>query len=53
MPPECQPDEDEYPVVWVRVFLGGHADHGGWWRDRGEAVCACGETLPAERQAAA
>jgi hypothetical protein len=53
MPPEYEPGEDTYPVVWALVFTGPHRDHGGWWQDRGVPVCACGATLTApERQAA-
>jgi len=53
MPPEYQPEEDTYPVVWTLVFTGPHRDHGGWWQDQGEPVCACGEPLAALEGAAA
>jgi hypothetical protein len=53
MPPEYQPEEDTYPIVWVRVFTGPHRDCGGWWRDRDEPVCACGTVLAEPGKAAA
>jgi len=43
----------QYAVVWGRVFTGPHRDHGGWWQDQGEPVCACGERLAALEGAAA
>jgi len=45
MPPEYQPEEDTHAVVWARVFTGPHRDHGGWWQEQGEPVCACGASL--------
>ena len=53
MPPEYQPDEDRYAAVWTKVFTGPHRDHGGWWREQGRDVCACGEALPVPERAAA
>ena len=53
MPPEYQPDEDTYPVVWALVFTGPRRGCGGWRQDQGSPVCACGAVLAApERQAA-
>ena len=51
--PDPRTEEEQYTAIWVRVFTGPHRDHGGWWRDQGAPVCACGAVLAEPEEAAA
>ena len=53
-PPEYQPEENQYPDVWMRVYLSGHANCGAWSiGGDGVPVCVCGTAMPAAVKAAA
>jgi hypothetical protein len=53
-PPEYQPEENQYPDVWMRVYLSGHSTCGAWSiSEDGAPACVCGTAMPANAKAAA